>query len=322
MKISALSLAAAAAICSLTSISAHASALGMADLTIRQLGFAASAGMPLLNPTGLVNIISETRTGNATADFNGVSGTGLGAGSITLAGVGATVDVGYRCAGNCAAVPALYGGAPENNTTVHLGPTPSVNFALADMLIEGSVLKGTSLTGLTRANAQITEGSNSAGGANATIQNSAVLQTTFTAVTDFTGVLGVDVDAYLRSWVNFPRTDPSQVATASASYGWNIRISGGGVQNLTFQWSPERLNNGFTATNEFAGLDNFQDSFIGFLYSPSLQLFAGRSYTVTINQSSNVTVTNRVPEPGSLALLGIALSCLGFVRMSSRKRTA
>lgn len=322
MKVSVLALAAAAALGSLTSVSVHASALGMADLTIKQLGFAAAAGGPLLNPLGLVNIQSETRTGNATADFGGVAGTGVGPASITTPGIGATVDVKYRCAGSCAAVPALYGGMPENNTTVHLNPVPGVNFALADMLIQGSVLSNTPITGLTRANAQITPGSNSDGGANATIQNSAVIQATFLAVQSFTGVIGIDVDSYLRAWVNFPQVDASQVATASASYGWNIRISGGGAQNLNFQWSPDQLNNGFTATNEFAGLDNFQSSVVGFLYSPSLTIIAGRSYTATINQSSNATVTNRVPEPGSLALLGIALTGLGFVRMNSRKRSA
>jgi hypothetical protein len=320
LKMIAAALASAGALAA--SVPAHAGALAMADLTILGLGLTATnTGTPAGFLNAPISIKSELRTGNATSSFNGVQGVNgpnpASAPSLASTVIGATVDVRYRCAGDCGpATQALYagGGGFENNTTTHLGPVPGTNFALADMLIQGSALSGP-VTGLTRANAQTFGGTNE-GSANATILNSVSVNTTFTALTTFSAYIAVNADAFVRAWVNFPALD-TEVSTASAAIGWNLGISGPGVGAF---FAPTELNRGFTATDGGnAGQANQGWSFNGFVYSTLLTFTGGETYTLTLNQSSNAIISNFVPEPASLALVGLALIGAG---VASRRHRA
>jgi len=131
-----LKLAAAAIVCAapFVHMPAYAGAVAMADMNISALGLFANG--TFTNPG--ITILTESRTGTAAANYNGVDGSGVGPSSISSFAPGATVDVKNRCAGNCGAAAALYGGSLENNLATHLGPPPSANFALGDMLIEGN----------------------------------------------------------------------------------------------------------------------------------------------------------------------------------------
>jgi len=319
MKLKQLAAALAGAGALVAALPAHAGALAMADLTITGLGLVASIGdTTFLAPP--VTIITELRTGNATASFNGVAGTNvnpLAPNQLQSTTIGATVDVRYRCAGQCgAATAALYagGGGFENNTTSHLGPVPGTNFALADMLIQGNALAGP-VIGLTRANAQTSGGTNT-GSANATILNSATLGTTFSVATTFTARLAVSADAWVRTWVNFPPL-PGEVSAASAGIGWNVGISGDTAQLF---FAPNQLNRSFTATDAgIASQANRTYSFTGFVYSDPFTFQGGETYTLTANQSSNAIISNRIPEPASLALVGLALLGAG---VATRRRVA
>src|SRR5687767_926729 len=118
---------AAAAISAAFAAPASAAVLGAADLTIEQLLILTPTGP--LNPA-LINIQSESRTGNASADFNGVS---VSSGNVTTNVIGGSLDLAPSIAGpGAGAVPGIYGGTVNNNLTTHL-TTPTANFALADM---------------------------------------------------------------------------------------------------------------------------------------------------------------------------------------------
>jgi hypothetical protein len=196
-KLLALAFAAAAAI---ASVPAQAGALAASNLDISQLGlFNVTAGTPV-NPTW-ITVTSELRTGNASATYNGTTSADAGFSGA----IGGTVDVNYRCVGSCgAATTALYGGTLENNSTTHLAPAPTQNFALGDMRVQGSALSGVA-SGLTRADA-LTMGAPDGGSSNATIFNGAGISATFTADQTFVGFVTLQANVYLRAWVDSVNT--------------------------------------------------------------------------------------------------------------------
>lgn len=308
-KILAVAFAAAAAIASLP---AHAGALAASNLDISSLGLInVSAGGVPVDPSW-ITITSELRTGNASATYNNVVSADAGV-SVT---VGGTVDVSYRCVGACGAgTAALYGGNLENNSNTHLAPAPTENFALGDMRVSGSALSGVA-AGLTRADA-LTTGSPNNGGSNATIFNGAGISATFTANQTFTGFVTMFADAYLRAWVN---PDPQNAATAGAGMNFVLQITSSDDANFAgnpLVFSPSELNKAFTSDDvgDNAG-NNF--SFNGFLSSLSRTFTGGKTYNLSINQSSNATVVE-IPEPTTLALVGGAL--LALAGLARRRKT-
>ncbi|MFT7724569.1 MAG: PEP-CTERM sorting domain-containing protein [Roseateles sp.] len=294
---------------SLMASQAQAGAVGIANMHVTGLGFAAP-GAPTLTISG------ESRTGNATASYNGVVAGGAGPNAITANGA-VDVDVKNRCAGACDG--SLYNGTNGGleNATNHISVPGGANYALGDMFISGTALGG-SISGLTRADAVVT-GPTNFGGANSTIGNSGRITGSFTVGTTFTSALFVNVDAFIQAWVD-PLTPAGDDVNAFAGYGWNMSILGSDGSVLEF--APADMNKSYSASDSlFNAATQFSTNGTKTYLSDAFTFKAGVAYQFAINQSSNATAYDKspLPEPASLALLGVAALGAGF---ASRRRKA
>ncbi|GGY25663.1 EDSAP-1 family PEP-CTERM protein [Pseudoduganella albidiflava] len=312
------SLLAAAALSAFGITPAFAGVAGMADLSISRLLVVGTDGQPSpLAPQ--IQISSDSRTGNASSNYNGIEGTGAGQGSITdvvLGGGTAAVDVKYRSAGpDAAAVNAIYGGNAENNVTANF-MTNQGNFALGDMNITGNALAG-GANGLTRADSSA-DFPEAVGGANATILNGVTVTTNFEIGTTAQLGFALTYDAFVRAFVD-PLLPAGTKALASGAINFSLTLNDitdeGNVFNV-LTWTPPQLNRGLQAANS---TQNSVHDFEGTILSPIRTLVAGRNYSLVISQASNSTIRlNAVPEPESLLLVGLGLLAMGVT--ARRKR--
>ncbi|MBK1722319.1 EDSAP-1 family PEP-CTERM protein [Thiocystis violacea] len=285
----------------------HAGAIAMADLAIIAFGLVdAVSGDPLTN---VATILTDSRTGIASSNYNGIEGTGIGLGSIASFTPGATVDVKKRCAGaDCATIDTIYGGSAENNTLTHLTTPPVGNFALGDMFISGNILGASGAQGLTRADASADYATNS-GGSSATIINAATASILLAVSADVQAKLAVSYNVFVTAFLDAFLPGESGQAGAGTTFSVTVTSNGTNGDSLfsTLVFNPTELNTGYTATNS---TENSTFSQVGTLLSDTRTLKAGKQYQLTISQSSNALV-QLVPEPTSMMLLGAGLLGMG-----------
>lgn len=319
--------ASVAALAAVAAAPAHAGALAMSDLNIYGLYLSDPAGNAIFANTS-IQVLTEQRTLSNSANYNGLSGAGSGSDSVF--NVGEMLDRAAVCVGpSCGSIAgALYGGNIENNATTHVGPIPTHNYALGDAYISGSALGGvgpTVISGLTRSDA-MAAGPTNKGGSAANLINAATLGSTFTVGTSFAGNIAVEGNAYFNVWVD---DILGQKQSASATMSWSITVTCDGPidpsgttdcasfngGSTEYKFAPAEFNINRTTTRSS---NNFTAAFDGKKVSNSLNFVAGNQYTLTIGQSTLANVSS-LPEPASLALVGLAIAGLG---VASRRRAA
>lgn len=288
---------------------ASAATMGMADLTIKSL-LIVDANNQL---TSGITIQNESRTGTATAKYNGVDANGQGSQTEESDTIGGTVDVKYRCGGpSCG--PALLAGGTENNFTAHVG-APNGNYALSDMYLTGNALNNAGAQGLTRADSSVVDFGNKATG-NSTIANAVTSLATFAVGTTIDAKFLLSYDAYVAAFVD---TLNGVTGASLATISWALTLQEviGNVSTTIMTWSPSAIQRGLTSNNPS---QNATYSSSGSTESALVTLTAGRTYKLAINQASNSSASERgvpIPEPTSMLLVALGLFALGA---ASRRR--
>lgn len=269
--------------------------------------------------------LTDTATNNAA--LNSVfSFTGA-----TTSVLGATVDALQACVGTC-------GG--QNNFALSAVP-PTTVFSRSDSLLFGTPINIAANT----LPPTFTNPAVGAGAVAATLAETSLIGTSFgsagsqlilTSSFQFVPTTTISNAAIafsalqsLRAWTS---ADSVPGTLAGANTGWSISLSG--ADGSFFQWNPDGTSGGIhvgltevadscnLAANVSAGAaqpNALQQCAGSFLAYANFDLLAGVQYSFNINHSSQTNAVS-VPEPGSLALLGLGLLGLGFAGL--RKKSA
>lgn len=254
--------------------------------------------------------ITPQNTSSAQADVNSIAGTSNTSSLISA-------DTLLACQGDC--------GILENTFT----QVNSGQFARSDTGASGSLITG--LPQPTPANvdvmSEIRLDSNDIAGTSANSNNNTGF--TFDLAEGVTVRFDLLANTFTQSFLDASAISPPSIV--GSSHTWELTLLQGG--NTICNWSPDGQGGGISGCNELS--DNIDLTFGSTVSTPgantglisnsgsaSAEIFlAPGSYTFRLAQftSANATLQNEIPEPASLALLGIGLLGMFSFRQRANK---
>ena len=296
----------------LCTVPGAASADAVAQAILAVTGFKITTGA--VNPTGSVSGLGEVNVG-----LNGVSAS---TGPVTGPNYSAELSLGAGYVANSKILGAptgtFVGGKTDvaGNAIVNAGGTGAA--ALSDSTVSISPQ----------------------GFGNAATITGTTFDWTFTLTQSALIDIAFDADLFLRSFLSgSPILVTIPPASATANSNWSVSIDG--TAGRLFNWAPDGTTGALTGVNNLIGGTVTASAFslnTGVtasrllptpLVTNSFGSFAARTnligpgdYTLTINHKTDANARVSVPEPGSLALVGLSLLGLAGIGHRRAKRQA